>query len=403
MMGGRNPQTKEKSMNVDGLLVFATTKEQIDTVKAVEKLGTAKAAASELGVTVAIVNKRVERVRAKATRRGWSPEHDMKATCPDGFSVKGTSTLYNGEGGITAQWVKTNKDAEDIKETLQAFAEGLTEGVRGKYKAKGKKPKSKSKNSELATAIIVGDAHLGLYAWGEECGGESYDLSKSREHILQAVRNLVERSVDGENGIFINVGDWYHANTKVPTTPMSGNLLDVDSRFGKVARAGAELQRECINMMLEKFPHVTVINAKGNHDPDAAVWLNMLTEAYFENEPRVTVVNNSKKFLHHQWGDTSLFIYHGERSRRSQYEYVTSAYRKEFGDSEFSYILTGHIHHVTKEELGGCLFESFGTLTAKDAYHADNLYTAARTMTAVTYHKSFGEVGRQVFDIRMAT
>jgi predicted phosphodiesterase len=388
---------------VEGLMKFASTQEQIDTIKAIEEMGTQKKAAKKLGISTSILAKRLARVRAKASKRGWSPDCDMTNVCPDGFSVKGTSTLYNAEGGITAQWVKVNKDTEDIKEALQAFAEELTEEVRGKYKPAGQKPKAKDKNKDLATAIIVGDAHLGLYAWGEECGGESYDLSKSREHILESVRNLIDRSVECEHGIFINVGDWFHANTKVPTTPMSGNLLDVDSRFGKVARAGAELQRECINMMLEKFPQVTVINAKGNHDPDAAVWLNMLTEAYFENEDRVEVINNSKKFLHHQWGETSLFVYHGEKNRRSQYEYVTSAYRKEFGSSEFAYVITGHIHHVTKEEMGGVQFESFGTLTAKDAYHADNLYTAARTMTAITYHKMYGEVGRQVFDIRMAS
>ena len=39
--------------------------------------------------------------KAKLARQGWSPEHDMTKTVPDGFHLKGTSTLYDEEGNAT--------------------------------------------------------------------------------------------------------------------------------------------------------------------------------------------------------------------------------------------------------------------------------------------------------------
>ncbi len=384
-----------------GLFQFAVTNEQREAIKWSDELGSAKKAAKKLGVAHGTIHNRLQRVRDRAAKRGWAPDNDMSHTAPNGYSVKGTSTLYDGDGNITAQWVKTNRENDDAQEAMRIFAEEMCEQNRGKFKAASKAPRRAQKADNLTTAFVVGDAHLGLYAWGEETGDESYDLTKSQDDILSAISNLIDRSVDCGNAILCNVGDWFHANGKVPATPMSGNMLDVDSRFGKVARAGTQLQREAMNMMLAKFPTVTLINAKGNHDPDAAMWLNMLAEAVFEKEKRVNVLTNTKKFLHHRWGDTSLFVYHGERNRQQQFEYVTKHYREEFGSSKYAYVINGHIHHVQKEEKGGIMFETFGTLAAKDAYHADNLYDAARTMTSITYDKSYGEVGRQVFDIRM--
>jgi transposase len=36
--------------------------------------------------------------KARMARQGWSPEHDMTKTVPDGFHLKGTSTLYDKDG-----------------------------------------------------------------------------------------------------------------------------------------------------------------------------------------------------------------------------------------------------------------------------------------------------------------
>ena len=381
------------------LTQFAHTKNQVAALNALIANGTIKSAAKSLGCSYDTVKKRIQRLRRYAAKRGWSPEHDHTHVVPPGYAVKGTSTLWDKDGNLVVQWVKSDRQNDDAQEAMRIFAEEMCDEFRGAFKFKGRKPKESS--APLASAFVIGDAHLGLYAYAKETGSEDQDLAGACDDILSGISNLIDRSHDCNEGILVNVGDWFHANTKVPLTPASGNLLDVDSRFGKVARAGSELQREAINMLLQKFPTVTLINAKGNHDPDAAMWLNMLAEAIFEGHQRVHVVNNSMKFLHHQVGHTALFVYHGERNTNQQYEYVTSAFRNEYGMSKHAYVLNGHRHHTEVKEVGGIVFETFNSLIAKDAYHADGLYTAARSMTNITYHHEYGEVGRNRFDIRM--
>ena len=50
--------------------------------------------------------------KAQAARYGYSPEHDMTKTVPDGYFVKGVSTYYDSEGEPKGQWVKSSIDHE---------------------------------------------------------------------------------------------------------------------------------------------------------------------------------------------------------------------------------------------------------------------------------------------------
>ena len=63
--------------------------------------------------------------KARFARQGWSPEHDMTKVVPDGFHLKGTSTLYGDDGKQKLQWVKTNIDHERQRELFIAAAEAM--------------------------------------------------------------------------------------------------------------------------------------------------------------------------------------------------------------------------------------------------------------------------------------
>ena len=49
-------------------------------------------------------------LKRRAAKMGYSPEHSMTHTVPPGFRTKGVSSLYNAEGVLTAQWVKSVED-----------------------------------------------------------------------------------------------------------------------------------------------------------------------------------------------------------------------------------------------------------------------------------------------------
>ena len=381
------------------LLEFATDRERV-LLTAWQNERTQRAAAKVLGITQHSISDALRRVTSRAEVRGYSPQHQLTHAVPGTQILKGASTLYDEDGKVRLQWVKSSANLQAIKAALHGFANGLADDVRGGFGKVAQRRKNFA-DAELATHYKIGDQHLGLYAWGSETGGEEYDLAKSTADIVGGLSFLIDAAPATQTGVLVNVGDFLHANDRKGQTPGSGNSLDVDGRHGKVARRAAHILRDAVRLMLTKHQSVQVINARGNHDPDAAVSMEIALEAYFEKEPRVTVQRNDCKVQHFQWGNVCHFVYHGERNRQQQLAHLTNRYREQIGQSAFVYVDNGHVHHKQREELGPCLFEVWNPLTASDQYHADSLYGASRSITSVIYHKQFGEVSRNVCDLRI--
>ena len=74
---------------------------------------------------------------------------------------------------------------------------------------------------------------------------------------------------------------------------------------------------------------------------------------------------------------------------------------KDWGETEYRYWATGHIHHDTLKEYPGVKVESFRTIAAKDAYATWNGYRSGQDSKAIVYHKDFGEVERHTVNLRM--
>jgi hypothetical protein len=46
------------------------------------------------------------------------------------------------------------------------------------------------------------------------------------------------------------------------------------------------------------------------------------------------------------------------------------------------------------KEIGTLIFEHFSSMTSTDQWHSDSGYNANRSMTAIVYHKDYGEDSR---------
>tara|TARA_B110000211_G_C13913254_1_gene479335 strand:- start:300 stop:710 length:411 start_codon:yes stop_codon:yes gene_type:complete len=123
--------------------------------------------------------------------------------------------------------------------------------------------------------------------------------------------------------------------------------------------------------------------------------MNIMLQAFYENEPRVEVLDNAHKFQHITYGNNLLVTHHGDRMKPQRgFEYTARSLSKEWGKCEHKHLLMGHIHHSTSVEIGGMLCETFQALPAGDAWHSDSGYGAKRTMSAIVYDKQYGEVQR---------
>jgi hypothetical protein len=369
---------------------FCQSARHIEVFTSLIKTASQSATARELKVSRQTINEIVNRVVQYAERRLYSPDFKLLQPVPPGFT--GDYTLQTGpDGEIERMWTKGRVDKENAEVHYRNFIEGLTCEI----KPADKTVAPKNLNKDLASAIIFGDAHLGMLAHAVETGQDDHNLEIATQDIRRAVDYLVDCAPASEEGWFINVGDFMHADSSKAQT-YNETRLDVSARHSQVMRAAGTVIRYCISKMLTKFKRVTVINARGNHDLDAAFALNMVLEAVYENEPRVVVQGNDAKFNFLEFGKNLIGVNHGDGLNHARLAGIMTKDQAEaWGRTTFRRWWIGHIHHKQVIEMdAGVTIESFHTMAPTDAWHSSSGYQSERRVSMLTLHKQFGEVNR---------
>lgn len=366
-----------------------------DVIVALEKhKGNVSAAARELGIDKAGLARRVARMKA----RGYNPDYDLKHPVPEGMALKGVSTLYDDQGNVKAQWVKSEGRASADLEGIRQAVDEMLVPLKGLSKPIDA-PKAGVEHS--LSAYIIGDAHFGMYAWGQETGAD-FDTDTASRDLRAAIDHLVSTAPESDTGLLVDVGDALHADNRSNMTPASGNLLDVDTRYQRVIRIAVEAFRYGIGRMLQKHPKVRVIIAQGNHNPDSAGWMALCLSMYYESEPRVTIDTNPGKFHYLEWGANLIGVTHGDKLKMNDLPSIMATDQPEaWGRCRHRYWWTGHIHHTKHLEHRGCFTESFNTLAASDAWHHASGYRSARQMQRIDLDKAHGIYSRAIFNLGM--
>lgn len=384
---------------VDNQTISLASPRQQEIIKAYNEHKSTRKAGKALGISkTAVANAVTRAIKSVAPLRGYSPDHDMIHATPPTHIVKGTSTLYDKDGELRLQWVKTKLSDEHLEQMLEAYAKEVSESV------KRVKPRAVPKhkfNDQIATCYMIGDGHLGLKTKEIETGIEDFDLERSVFDHSNSLNYLIGRADKTEVGVFVNVGDLLHCNDDKNMTPASGHSLDAEERIQVTGRKASKLLRNGIDAALMKHKEVWVVNARGNHDNDPAQWINIILETAYENEPRVKIINNATKLCHFTFGKNLVVVYHGDRVKPDRvYERITSGeFRAMHGAANYTHCWSGHIHHESVKIIGGARFETFNSLIPADRHAADMMYNAARSMSAITLHSEFGEVGRDTCSI----
>ena len=338
------------------------------------------------------VSETISKVHQRAAMQGVAPDYNLNRQVAPGFTTKRVSTAYNMDNEIVLQWHIQEPERVKLEELIAEFVEGFKDEVTGIHTPTDAPT---STDNDIMVSYIVGDHHLGMLAHHSETMGDDYDVKISQNLLENAIVRLVSSAPAGKVGVLVNLGDFMHINDSTSSTPSSKNLLDSDGRYSKTIRAASNVIKRTVLRMLEKHEQVWIVNVRGNHDPDAALWLNEVMRLYFELDDRVKVFDNASKFIWWQWGKNLVVTHHGDRIKMSNlHGSIVSNLRQEWGESDHTFVWTGHIHHKNQEEYGGALFESWNILAPADAWHAGAGYASSRSMTCVILHKLYGEQGR---------
>ena len=379
-------------VNPEILYEFATTERQRQILEAVRDCGSNQKASKKLGVNRRTIDRVIINLEAKAAKQGVAPHRDLVHQTAEGFEAKRISTYYNDDGSISKQWVIQEPEKRDLRQKIEAMVDGLTDDLSG-LKKKSKSPKEAK--SDYCAMYMIGDHHFGMLADSAmKLDSDDWDIQIATQVLVDSVDRLSSRVGNTEIGVLVNVGDFFHADSSANTTT-KGTPVDVDTRIGKTFKLAGRLFQILIDRLLTVHKEVIVINVRGNHDYDMACHLSSCLELMYQKEPRLTVLENYSKFLHWEWGNNMFVYHHGDRIKPEQIlQTVIKNLDDQWSAHKNRYCHLGHIHHHVERECGSMQFSWWGSLTATDQWHSDSGYGAERSMTAVVYHKDYGEDSR---------
>ena len=372
------------------------TDEQFITEREAGK--TLRQIAQEYGMNIRTVEQRSSRL---AKRGEFHGNKHVRVHVPEGFQVKGTSTMIRADGSEVVRWVKTDQDKEKLAAMMDAAIEAFCDEL---PRAAAQPILGEPHYDENLLALYpVFDLHIGAMAHKHECG-ENYSTDISEKVLKNFFDYSVGVSPKAKKAVLLIGGDFLHSDGLDAVTPASGHVLDQDSRYAKLVHVAIRSVRRAVALMLDKHEEVEIQIIEGNHDQAGMIWLRAAMAAYFEDEVRVTV-DTSPMILHRtKWGKTLLGYTHGHTMKKADTRLAAMAtdFREEFGTSKYIYTHSGHWHHQTITEGTLGIDEVHGQLGAKDAYAARGGWRSYRQAAVIVYSKEFGEVGRFVYRPEMS-
>lgn len=379
-------------------------------VAAYQQHGTKQAAADSLGWTRSKMRRHLHRAAERGllgpaeTLPGY--RIDSLTTTPAGtyvkqrkehgehytptLPVKGKTTLLDAEGRIITQHIMERASAEQQADTLRAMVDAFKEEIPRVNILRA----PLGSIAELANQFTVTDNHFGMLSWREETGSD-YDLRIAEQLLLDWFSAAVSQAPNGDTAILAQLGDLMHHDALESVTPAHKHVLDADSRLQKVIRVVIKTIRRIIDMLLQSHQRVHVVMASGNHDPASSAWLREMLAVMYENEPRITVDNSPSLYYAFEWGQTGLYYHHMHKRDVKDIDRTFAAiFREMFGRCRYNYGHGGHKHSDQIIETPLMIVERHQTLAAPDAYAAGGGYLSGRSAKRITYHRKFGEVGR---------
>jgi hypothetical protein len=366
-----------------------TPDEMLDALRLVSEYGSITEAARVVGMNRETLQSRVNRARNAMAQGTLDP--DIADRVPEGHRVKGVSTLYNQDGEIKAQWVKTDVDPQRVAEAREAAIKALAADI---PRVAPLPPPAQSLGDLLALYTLT-DGHVGALAWHRE-GGEDWDLQIAEDTIVGCFAETIRQMPAASQAILNQLGDLLHYDSLTAVTPTSGHILDADSRFTKMVEVAVRVLRRIVDMLLAKHERVHILMAEGNHDMASSVWLRTMFKALYENEPRITVDDSALPYYAYQWGEVMLAFHHSHLKRNfgDLRAHMAAQFSQMWGATRKRYCHTGDKHHASEKDEMGMHIIQHPTLAARDAYAARGGWHSERNMSGICYHKRFGQVGR---------
>lgn len=359
------------------------------------KQGTFADADRVLGCSVGFSSKVHKAVLKRASKEGYAPEAGVNRPTMAGFELKRVSTLARNELG-EPQWQIQEQSKANQAKALQDYVKGLCAEIE---QVKPTKAKAQEYASDLMPSIFIGDAHIGMRAYGKETKHHDFDTGIATEQLRTAVDFLIEKAEPATTGLLVDVGDYTHADSHANTTT-AGTPLDVDTRYQSTMYQAAMCMRYMISKMLDKCETVFVVIARGNHNDNSAPAMQLMLSFYYEKEPRVKILDTKSYYHYIEYGKWLLGITHGDKQKpESLAGSMARDMAEAWGRTTHRMWCTGHYHKEAVKTLPGVKHKVFAALPPPDSWHASRGFSGDGEMEMITFRKEGGIHSSHVYNI----
>lgn len=238
------------------------------------------------------------------------------------------------------------------------------------------------KDNGLILEINLADWHVGT---------ESLTFEEIKNRIVYLVEDIKSRTTGMvlEKIILVQTGDIMHFDNFARTTS-GGTIITYGSDYPTAWDNASNLLIWVIEE-LSKITKLEVINIYGNHDKVSSYTIARLIEMAFKNNKNVEVDAGRDIRKFRKIGNTLVGFVHGDMPLKNIKSTLQREARKEFGETKYSEIHLGHLHHEHSIEADGVILRYLPSITSPDEYHIKNGYTGAKQGTmCFLYHKENG-------------
>lgn len=231
--------------------------------------------------------------------------------------------------------------------------------------------------------INIFDLHLGKRAWLPETGTE-FNLEVACELHDICLDDLINRGAafDRDLILFPLGNDFFNVDDYHNTTTSGKNVQDEDERWRRTFDVGMQLLVRSIDKLQNIAPVIAPV-IPGNHDRQKSQYLGYALEAWYRNNPNVTIDNSPKLRKYVQYGNCLIGLTHGHDENLNELPIImaneapemhATAKFKEWhlGDKHFK----KEIKWLTTEEIRGVTIRRLRSLSGTDAWHYRKGYAA---------------------------
>lgn len=292
----------------------------------------------------------------------------------------GTKNLYSSKITVKPIYNKLDLDYLDKYFETREFSLSRDTFLPVRYDPKGE-----------ILEIDVADLHLGLLAYGQENGGEDFDIKIAKEYFSHAFGDVIDRCKEKsfKKIVLVTMGDILHVNNDEGTTA-KGTRQDTDSRLTKMFTEALDMLINAVET-LEIISKVEVVYVAGNHDRDIGYMLIKALEKAFRNDENVSFNNTPNPRKAERFGKCLIGWCHGEMKNDKISEWLQTEYREDFGKSKFTEVHCGHTHCQDVTEKSGMVIRHVSNLCAASYWeHSQGYNKGIRAITSFVWNENTG-------------